>query len=180
MKAIIAGVYFLFDGKDIVYVGQSADIFRRIYEHSSGRAKGEKKKFDTWEYIEIPDEAERFRAENLLILALRPKYNIDYSGANARCVIGKQRSKNVNKQKVSKIEYLVNKFDKITNSVSLGDMDYFFGFPNGTFSKLVLDRTIPPEDCYHERNAIWECRIRFDAAYEMAQKMLRDIIGDDE
>jgi hypothetical protein len=80
VKAIIAGVYFLFDGKDIVYVGQSADIFRRIYEHSSGRAKGEKKKFDTWESIEISDEAERFRAEHLLILALRPKYNIDYKG----------------------------------------------------------------------------------------------------
>ena len=180
MKAIIAGVYFLFDGKEIVYVGQSADIFRRIYEHSSGRAKGEKKKFDTWEYIEIPDEAERFRAEHLLILALRPKYNIDYSGANARYVIGKHRSKNNNARKVSKIEHLVGQFDKISNSVSLRDMDSFFGFPMGTFSKLVLDGTIPAEDCYHDRNSIWECRIRFDAAYEMAQKMLRDQIGDDE
>ena len=180
MKAIIAGVYFLFDGKDIVYVGQSADIFRRIYEHSSGRAKGEKKKFDTWEYIEIPDEAERFRAENLLILALRPKYNIDYSGANARCVIEKHRSQNKNAAKVTKIELFVKNFDKISNSIALRDMDDFFGFPVGTFSKLVLDRTIPPEDCYHEQNSIWQCRIRYDAAYEMAQKMLRDIIGDDE
>ena len=180
MKAIIAGVYFLFDGKEIVYVGQSADIFRRIYEHSSGRAKGEKKKFDTWEYIEISDEAERFRAEHLLILALRPKYNIDYSGANARYVIDKHRSKNNNECKVSKIKRLVQEFDKISNSVSLRDMDAFFGFPMGTFSKLVLDGTIPVEDCYHDRNSIWECRIRFDAAYEMAQKMLRDQIGDDE
>ena len=94
MKAIIAGVYFLFDGKEIVYVGQSADIFRRIYEHSSGRAKGEKKKFDTWEYIEITDEAERFRVENFLILSLRPKYNIDYSGANMRSVIAKSSKEN--------------------------------------------------------------------------------------
>ena len=173
-------MYFLFDGKDIVYVGQSADIFRRIYEHSSGRAKGERKKFDTWEYIEIPDEAERFRAEHLLILALRPKYNIDYSGSDARSVIWKHSSKNENAATVTKIERFVKNFDKISNSIALRDMDDFFGFPIGTFSKLVLDRTIPPEDCYHERNAIWDCRIRFDAAYEMAQKMLRDIIGDDE
>lgn len=179
MKAIIAGVYFLFDGKEIVYVGQSADIFRRIYEHSSGRAKGEKKKFDTWEYFEIADEAERLRAEHLLILALRPKYNIDYSGANARSIDGKTETANENKQKVNKIKWFVNEFDRISNSVSVYDMDYLFGFPRGTFTKLIREKEIPEDDCYCGYLSVFGYRIKFGAAYEMAQNFLRSKVAND-
>lgn len=179
MKAIIAGVYFLFDGKEIVYVGQSADIFRRIYEHSSGRAKGEKKKFDTWEYFEISDEAERLRAEHLLILALKPKYNIDYSGANARSVDGRTENEKENEKRVNKIKWFVNEFERIANSISVYDMDHFFGFPRGTFTKLITEKSIPEEDYYYGTLSVFDCRIKFDAAYEMAQNLLRSKFGND-
>lgn len=179
MKAIIAGVYFLFDGKEIVYVGQSADIFRRIYEHSSGRAKGEKKKFDTWEYIEISDEAERFCVENFLILSLRPKYNIDYSGANMRSVIAKSSKENENSKKVNKIKRFVEEFEEITSSISVEDMDKLFGVQRGTFWKLCYDRTIPEEDCICGLLSVADRRIKFDVAYDMAQKFLRSKFGND-
>lgn len=172
MKAIIAGIYFLFDGQEIVYVGQSSDIFRRIYEHSSGRSKGKNKKFDTWEYFEINEESERLRTENLLISALKPKYNIDYSGSQSRSAIIKSELKNENAKKVNKIKWFVNEFDKISNSISVCDMDSLFDLPKGTFINLILDGTIPEEDYYCSNALIFDYRIKFDAAYKMAKSAL--------
>jgi hypothetical protein len=174
MKAIIAGIYFLFDGKEIVYVGQSSDIFRRIYEHSSGRSKGAKKKFDTWEYFEIADDAERLRAEDLLILALKPKYNIDYSGANARSATANESLQNDNGRKVSKIQHFVDKFEQFSRSISSSDMDVLFEMPRGTFDKLIRERKISEDDYYSSFMWPFCCRIKYDAAYEMAQNFLKN------
>lgn len=66
----ICGVYFLISGNEIVYVGQSADVVRRVNEHfDRGR-----KKFDSVMYLpcslgEVDEIEEHF------IKALTPRYN---------------------------------------------------------------------------------------------------------
>lgn len=80
-----AGVYFLRQGNEVVYVGQTNDIYRRISEHARGRVKpGQQVKFFTkWDYIPCEDEEERIEYEYFFISILRPKYNEDM-----RCRIG--------------------------------------------------------------------------------------------
>ena len=69
----IAGVYFLWDGPDIVYIGQSLDV--------EGRVDGHKKKdFTHWSCLEVdPEELTRISDwEAFLIRFYSPKYNKDY------------------------------------------------------------------------------------------------------
>lgn len=68
MKLITCGVYFLFDGDELVYIGQSDNVFRRIGQHIAEKAKV----FDSWEVYETDDY---IRLEGLLINLLKPKYN---------------------------------------------------------------------------------------------------------
>ena len=74
------GVYFLYWERELVYVGQTNDIFRRISEHAHGRVKpGQKKKaFDSWSYVECDSEEMRISIENLIISLKHPKYNEDF------------------------------------------------------------------------------------------------------
>lgn len=65
----IAGVYFLWHGDLIVYVGQSHHITKRIFEHIKDRTK----RFDGMSYIEI--RKGRLRLERYFIEKLLPKYN---------------------------------------------------------------------------------------------------------
>lgn len=68
--AVVSGVYFLLDGKDVVYVGQSIGVIYRVHQHITEGVK----KFTRWCYVSVPknklDEVERF-----YITLLRPKYN---------------------------------------------------------------------------------------------------------
>lgn len=68
MKKIIKGVYFLFDGDELVYIGQSGNVYARIGQH----IREGHKEFDSWEVYETEDY---IRLEPLLIGLLRPKYN---------------------------------------------------------------------------------------------------------
>ena len=65
---VTTGVYFLYDADEIVYIGESDNVFRRIGQHI---AEG-KKIFDHFEIYPTPD---RKRLEGFLIRALQPKYN---------------------------------------------------------------------------------------------------------
>lgn len=65
---MIRGIYFLFDGDEIVYIGQSENIYKRVGTHLSDKI------FDSWNYIEYPDEnLDELEAE--YILKYKPKYN---------------------------------------------------------------------------------------------------------
>ena len=72
------GVYVLRDNGEVVYVGKTNDIFRRISEHSRGGQKHgiSHKKFTDWEYFRLENEEQRKILEALLIVYLHPKYNI--------------------------------------------------------------------------------------------------------
>lgn len=80
MKPVLKGIYFLIKNGEIVYVGQSSDIYRRISEHRLGvpKRKGPPKDFDEWDYYEIEDEDKRDVVEYFLINLLKPRLNIDY------------------------------------------------------------------------------------------------------
>lgn len=73
VKAQVAGVYMLFDGADLVYIGESNHIFRRIAQHFNHK----KGLFDSFRYFVIDDERLRKGTEMFLINILRPKLNED-------------------------------------------------------------------------------------------------------
>lgn len=66
----ISGVYFLFRGDEIVYIGQSYDVYSRVIDHKSDPSKH----FDKWAYIEV-DETERLEIERRYIEMFQPQYN---------------------------------------------------------------------------------------------------------
>lgn len=71
----VSGVYFLFDGDDLVYIGRAANIAKRVGEHSSNRYG---KKFDSYTFI----PCEYQEAQSLEIHLIRehnPKYNEQYA-----------------------------------------------------------------------------------------------------
>jgi len=63
------GIYFLKKNKEVVYVGQSIDIERRVKEHSK------EKEFDDYSYIEC-DKSLLNSMEQSFILQYNPKLNI--------------------------------------------------------------------------------------------------------
>ena len=69
MKVATKGVYFLFDNKQLVYIGESNNVYMRIGQH----IKDGKKKFDSFEIYPCND---RKKLEGFLIRALSPKYNV--------------------------------------------------------------------------------------------------------
>ena len=69
MKVVTEGVYFLFDDKQLVYIGESNNVYMRIGQH----IKDGTKKFDSFEIYPCND---RKKLEGFLIRALMPKYNV--------------------------------------------------------------------------------------------------------
>lgn len=65
----IAGLYFLYQGDEIVYIGQANNVFLRVGIHDMENGK----EFDSWSYQEI--EGDRSNAEREAIRKHRPKYN---------------------------------------------------------------------------------------------------------
>lgn len=63
------GIYFLIDGEEVVYVGQSVNVFARISQH-----KSEGKKFERWCFL--PCSAEQLHdTERRYIEAIAPALN---------------------------------------------------------------------------------------------------------
>lgn len=71
MKKLTSGVYFLYKGDELVYIGESDSIFSRVGTHIREGVKD----FDTWAYHEIEGTRERKALEGFLISIYKPKYN---------------------------------------------------------------------------------------------------------
>lgn len=70
-----SGVYFLLDGDEVVYVGQAANVYSRIGQHTN-------KRFDRYAFVPCSVDA-LDRLESLYIHCLRPRMNgIQTNGAN--------------------------------------------------------------------------------------------------
>lgn len=65
------GVYFLFDGEDLVYVGKSIDVVARINTHRKNKV------FTTWAFIEL-HVFDQGPIEEMAIHRFKPKYNKQY------------------------------------------------------------------------------------------------------
>jgi hypothetical protein len=66
---MVTGIYFLVDKANVVYVGQSVNIFSRVSQHYS-----DKKQFTSFAYI-VCDRAILDKMESLYIHYLKPKLN---------------------------------------------------------------------------------------------------------
>lgn len=71
-----SGIYFLFDGDELVYIGKGWNCLLRIAEHTR---KDSNKKFTSWEYLHIEDKTEYSRLEKKLIKLYSPKYNVTFN-----------------------------------------------------------------------------------------------------
>ena len=67
---IIRGVYFLYRGNLLVYIGSSQNILNRIPDHFST------KEFDSYSYIEINGNININKVETLFIRKYKPEYNV--------------------------------------------------------------------------------------------------------
>lgn len=81
-RTSICGVYFLLDGMDIVYVGQSENIHKRLSDH----IRLKEKQFDAFHFIEC-HPALLDQLEHSYIAALQPKYNARLNLRAARQVL---------------------------------------------------------------------------------------------
>lgn len=66
---VTPGVYFLFNNNDLVYVGESEDIHRRVGQHRKD------KEYDSYSFILQEDPHLRKRIEKAYIEQLNPLYN---------------------------------------------------------------------------------------------------------
>lgn len=66
----VVGVYFLIQNEKIVYIGQSTNIFKRLYEHK----KDKDKSWDAYSYIEC-SAGELDIVESMYIFKYEPIYN---------------------------------------------------------------------------------------------------------
>ena len=67
-----SGIYFLFEGDELVYIGKGWNCLLRVAEHTR---KDSDKKFTSWNYISVDDINEYNRIERELIKKYNPKYN---------------------------------------------------------------------------------------------------------
>ena len=73
IKYVKRGVYFLYQNSTVVYVGLSKNISNRLHNHYSEKQKI----FDSYSYIEIPDEIDLYFIESYFINYYKPIYNLD-------------------------------------------------------------------------------------------------------
>ena len=64
----MSGIYFLLDGKEIVYIGQTKNFENRLIQHSN-------KNFTGYRFIECSDKKRRLLYEARWLNKFKPKYN---------------------------------------------------------------------------------------------------------
>ena len=69
------GIYLLYDGYVVVYVGRGWNCLLRVAEHTR---KESDKIFTHWACVEEPSSGERDKLERALIRTLNPKYNVTH------------------------------------------------------------------------------------------------------
>jgi excinuclease UvrABC nuclease subunit len=74
----LRGIYFLYDNDELVYIGQSISIQRRVWQHFHGDSRIEQKSFNKYKFIEINEDESLDKIELLFILEYNPKYNKNF------------------------------------------------------------------------------------------------------
>jgi hypothetical protein len=69
------GVYFLFKDDEVVYVGTSQEVRKRVTAPAKGSAHAFRIDFDSFAVLRIGDKVDRLRAEAIYQWCLLPKHN---------------------------------------------------------------------------------------------------------
>ena len=99
----ISGIYFLFKNNEIVYIGKSVSIFRRILEH--------KHNFDSFSYIELPKEKLDIY-EKLFILKYNPEYNTETFTHRSKIILTLDSLVKTIKNKIKKMNITNEQYGK--------------------------------------------------------------------
>lgn len=83
---LIPGVYFLFNENELVYIGESEDIHRRVGQHRTD------KEYDSYTFIEQRDPHLRLRLEKAYIEKFRPEYNKQSGNISNKSITTKYES----------------------------------------------------------------------------------------
>ena len=75
LEANCSGIYFLFDGNELVYVGRGWNCLLRVAAHTR---KNVDKVFTSWNYLPVKNEKEYRELEKELINKYSPKFNKTY------------------------------------------------------------------------------------------------------
>ena len=73
LRGARAGIYFLFDDDEVVYVGQSWNCLLRVGEHTR---RDSQKKFLSWNFMPVDEAQDRTSLERNLIANLKPRFNL--------------------------------------------------------------------------------------------------------
>lgn len=77
---IYRGIYFLYRNDEIVYIGKSKDISRRIHEHLVRKEK----EFDSYKFFKVGGTVNLDEIETHFIRKYRPIYNVNLIGCKRR------------------------------------------------------------------------------------------------
>jgi excinuclease UvrABC nuclease subunit len=83
LKKKMIGIYFLIYKNEVVYVGASIHVFRRISTHKGKNLDRIKKEFDHYCYLKCKEE-ELLYLEKVFIDFYKPLYNINKGGYRIR------------------------------------------------------------------------------------------------
>jgi excinuclease UvrABC nuclease subunit len=72
IDGVCSGVYFLYQGDELVYIGQGWNCLLRVAEHTR---KDSDKVFTHWSFFPVQDESERKQLERELRARHKPRFN---------------------------------------------------------------------------------------------------------
>lgn len=131
MNVVEEGVYFLYDKDELVYIGTSDNLYRRIGQHIAEKEKV----FDRFELYPTTD---RIRLEGFLIKIFKPKYNIA-SGAN--CVLG--RTIGADFFPNSSIQDAIKKYDEYMGDPLIKEIAEEIGTYQGALMRSLVSADAP-------------------------------------
>lgn len=114
MDIVNEGVYFLYDKDDLVYIGTSDNLYRRIGEHIAQKEK-------VFDRFEIFPTSDRIRLEGFLIKMFKPKYNISM-GADCGLLGGKAFGFNSDLFPNQTIQEAIAKYDDYKGDPFISDI----------------------------------------------------------
>lgn len=114
MNVVEEGVYFLYDKDELVYIGTSDNLYRRIGQHIAEKTKV----FDRFELYPTTD---RIRLEGFLIRMFQPKYNVSM-GADCNVLGGKSFGCNSDLFPNQTIQEAIAKYDDYKGDLYISDI----------------------------------------------------------
>ena len=124
MKVVTEGVYFLFDNKQLVYIGESDNVYMRIGQH----IKDGTKKFDSFEIYPCND---RKKLEGFLIRTLMPKYNVSFGMASDFVV-----QEDIFPSQT--IEEAIKAYEKKFDTYTVGEVAELMGTYKGCVGEIIM------------------------------------------